>query len=343
VTRGTIHLTGIDFLKAASSLVVGAVALGFALASPSACSQPATVCQAQIGEGIVRYTVTSAASPASACANSTLPLAKNADVGTYAIGVESYPQNPTSTTTVPASIALQPEWLGARIEDAQLNAAVDPTLPASVQAAMANYPYASAAAVPQPPPQGTTADHPYAWAQFKSVTPDSAGVCQVQDMRSDLVYPDIPAHTANQQVASPLGYSANDGGIGPGQYEVASEMVPDQPATHVVYAWKNVRVYVTAGETGAQTYGDLTVTQDGCTVGYRVSILVPRVMCGTTNAAGDTVGDPTLCDPQADGPNNPNGSGINANIAPSCENIGTAANPDFECLPPLQDPLSQLQ
>ena len=251
--------------------------------------------------------------------------------------------NPTETNPVPASMALQPEWLGARIEDAQLNAAVDPTLSASVQAAMANYPYASAAAVPLPPPQATGSNYPYAWGQFKSVTPDSSGICAVPDMLSELEYPDIPPHTANQQIGSPLGQSAEDGGPGVGEYEVASESVPDQPATNVKYAWSNVRVYVSAAETGAQTYGDLTVTQDGCTIGYHVSILVPRVLCGTTNDAGATVGDPTLCDPNPDGINNPSGSGINANISPSCENIGTDANPDFECLPPLQDPLSQLQ
>jgi hypothetical protein len=326
------------FLAASSSLVIAAMA-------PSACSQPATLCKAQIGEGVVRYTIASPPSPAAACANSTLPLAPKSDTGTFAIGVETYPVDPTdpNAANTPASMAVQPEWVGARIEDAQLNAAVDPTLDPTVQAAMANYPYASAGAVPPPPPQGTTANYPYAWGQFESVTPDSDGICRVQDMVSDLQYPDIPAHTANQQIGSPIGQSAADGGPGVGQYVAASESVPDQSATHVKYAWSNVRVYVSAAQTGNQTYADLTVTQDGCSVSYHVSILVPRVLCGTTDASGNTVADPTLCDPNPDGPNNPSGSGINSNVTPSCENIGTDANPDFECLPPAQDPLSQLQ
>jgi hypothetical protein len=331
---------------ASSSLAAAAIALGFVLGAPTACSQPATLCKAEIGEGIALYTVTSPPSPAAACATSTLPFAMNADKGTFPIGVESYPVDPTNSNAAntPASMALQPEWIGARIEDAQLNAAVDPGLSASVQAAMASYPYASAAAVPQPPPQGTGTNYPYAFGQFESVFPDSSGICKVPNMVSDLTYPDIPAHTASQQVGSPIGQSAADGGPGIGQYVVAMESVPDQPATSVRYEWSNVRVYVSAAETGAQTYADLKVTQDGCSVSYHVSIMVPRVLCGTTDpTTGATVGDPTLCDPQPDGPNNPSGSGINTNIAPQCVNIGSANNPDFECLPPAQDPLSQLQ
>jgi len=338
VTRRSDIVRSVQFLTASSALVAAALA-------PSACNQPPTLCTAQIGEGIARYTIVTPPSPAAACASSTLPLAASSDPNTFAIGVESYPVNPTDPngTSTPASMALQPEWLGARLEDAQLNAAVDPALDSATQAAMANYPYASASAVPQPPPQGTSANYPYAWAQFKSRTPDSAGICQVQDMASELDYPDIPAHAANQQIGSPIGQTNADGSAGPGVYVVAGEAVPDQPATHVRYSWTNVRVYVSAAQTGNQTFGDLTITQDGCSVSYHVSILVPRVMCGTTDASGNTVADPTACDPQPNGPNNPSGSGINANVAPSCENIGTKDAPDFECLPPAQDPLSQLQ
>lgn len=331
-------MKGVHFLTAASALVL-------AVLTPSACNQPATRCTAELGEGIVRYTIVTPPAPAAACATSTLPLANGSDPNTFAIGVESYPANPTdpNATNVPASMALQPEWLGARIEDAQLNAATDSAQPPDVVTAMTSYPYGSASAVPQPPPQGTGANYPYAWAQFKSVFPDSAGVCAVQDMISELDYPDIPAHAAAQQISSPLGVVNSDGSAGPGTYVTSGEAVPDQPATHVKYSWTNVRVYVTAAQTGNQTFGDLTITQDGCSVSYHVSILVPRVMCAGTDAAGNTVADQTLCDPQPDGPNNLLGSGINENITPSCENIGTKANPDFECLPPAQDPLSQLQ
>jgi hypothetical protein len=176
------------------------------------------------------------------------------------------------------------------------------------------------------------------------VTPDSSGICKVADMTSDLQYPEIPAHMAGTQINSPLdpGNAASDGGPGVAEYYLQGESVPDQPATQVTYKWSNVRVYVSAAEDGAQTYGDLTATQDGCTMSYHVSIMVPRILCGTTDDAGTMVADPTLCDPN---PNqvNPSGSGINTLIAPSCENIGTTDNPDFECLPPAADSLSQLQ
>jgi hypothetical protein len=342
-------VNSVHFLTASSSLAAAGIALGLVLAGPSGCNQPATKCSAQGGEGIVRYTPVGTpagdgGAPA-ACANSTLPLGPNSNSGTFYIGVESYPVDPEDPNgpNTPASIALQPEWIGARIEDAQLNAAVDPTVDPSVLPVMANYPYASAADVPQPPPQGTGANYPYAWGQFESVAPDSAGICRVPNMLSDLVYPDIPAHTAAQQIGSPLGLTSEDGGPGNGTYELGGASVPDQPATHVTYAWSNVRVYVSAAETGVQTYGDLTITQDGCSAASHVSILVPRVPCGGTDDAGAPIADNTLCNPLPDGINNPSGSGINPAVAPSCENIGTADNPDFECLPPAQDPQSQLQ
>ena len=346
MTKEANILRSVPFLAAAlslaaSSLVVAAITLG----APSGCSQPATLCAMDPGEGIARYTFVS---QQGSCTGSALPSPSsmtNTNPGSFPIGVEGYPVSPVDPNgpNTPASMALQPEWLGARIEDAQLNAAAD--FDGGVQAAMANYPYASAAAVPSPPPQGTGANHPYAWGVFESVTPDSSGICRLPPMTSGpLTYPDIPAHTANQTISSPLdpGIPAEDGGPGVAEYVLAGESVPDQPATTVTYAWSNVRVYVSAAEDGAQTYADLTATQDGCTMTYHVSILVPRVLCGTTDDGGATIADPTLCNPL---PNsvNPNGSGINALISPSCENIGTTANPDYECLPPAQDPLEQLQ
>jgi hypothetical protein len=333
VNRGASVVKTLRFLTASSSLVVAVSALGFVLGAPSACSQPPTLCAVQPGEGIARYVVVS---KSSGCDSSTtLPGTTNADPGTFPIGLEGYPVDPTDPNgpTTPASMALQPEWLGARIEDAQLNAAVDPALSAADQAAMASYPYASAAAVPAPPPQGTGTDYPYAWGQFTTVTPDSSGICHLPDMTSALTYPDIPAHQANQSIGSPLGQPTY----------VNTGAVSDQPATQVTYKWTNVRVYVSAADDGTQTYADLTVIQDSCTISYHVSILVPRVLCGTTDAQGNAFPEPTLCDPNPDGVDNPSGSGINAQISPSCENIGSATNPDYECLPPAQDPLSQLQ
>jgi hypothetical protein len=324
--------------------VVAAIGLGFALGGPSACSQPAALCATTPGEGIARYTL---ASGSGTCPTSNLPLASatNPHPGSFPIGVEVYPVNPTDPngSTTPAAMALQPEWIGARIEDAVLNAAVDPSLSAATQAAMANYPYGDAAA-PLPPPQGTSTSHPYSWGQFTTVTPDSSGICHANLEVSLFTYPDVPAHTAQEQIDSPNidPGPAEDGGPGVAEYVVAGEKVPDQPATTVQYKWSNVRVYVTAAADGAQTYADLAATQDGCTMSYHVSIMVPRILCMGTDDAGTLGPDPTLCNPFANAVN-PSGSGINQTISPTCENIGTATDPDYECLPPSPDPLSQLQ
>ncbi len=60
--------------------------------------------------------------------SSALPNLPASDPSPFPIGVESYvptPSDPNAANEV-GSIALQPEWLGARVEDAQLNAATDP-------------------------------------------------------------------------------------------------------------------------------------------------------------------------------------------------------------------------
>jgi hypothetical protein len=331
VTKAGNTVRNVQILRASSSLALAAVALGLVLAGPSACSQPATVCAVTPGEGIARYTLVGTPQ-GSNCANTSLPWpgSQTPHIGGFAIGVEGYPANPSDPNgpNTPASMALQPEWIGARIEDAQLNAG------------MATYPYGAAGA-PAPPPQGTSTAQPFAFGQFTTVTPDSSGICHVPDMVSDLTYPDIPTHTASTPINSPNidpGNAAADGGPGIAEYVLACENVPDQPATTVSYKWSNVRTYVSAAADGAQTYASLTATQDGCTINYTVSIMVPRILC--TGADGNA--DQTLCDPN---PNaiNPSGSGINTQISPTCENIGTDTAPDYECLPPAQDPLSQLQ
>jgi hypothetical protein len=314
-------------LAVGSPLVAAAIALG----GPAACTQPPVRCHASGGEGIARYTIVGAApDPTGACAQVVLPGTSQADPATFPLGVESYvpsPADPNAESEV-SSLALQPEWIGARILDAQLNATQDPSL-ASSKATLTNYPYGTGTP-PAPPPNGPpSTNFPYAWGKFDHVYPDAAGICRVSQMAaSDMDYPDIPAHT---YLASPPD-------------PTSSTTVPESPETKVKYAWSNVRVYVSATAIGVQTFADLAVTQDGCAINYHVSILVPRIQCGTTDANNNTVADPTLCDPNPNGPNNPSGSGIAVGIKPSCENISTdPANPDFECLPPSDDPLSQLR
>ncbi len=111
--------------------------------------------------------------------------------------------------------------------------------------------------------------------------------------------------------------------------------VPDNPATTVTYTWSDVRVYVAATAVGLQTWGNLTVTQDSCTAKYSVSILVPRVLCANGNDS--TVEEDSLCSADANGIDNPFGSGIAEGIATKCTNLGSSDNPDYECLPEPPD------
>jgi hypothetical protein len=248
-----------------------------------------------------------------ACSSSTLPGTDSPDPATFPLGVESYvpsPADPNSANEV-NSMAIKAEWIGARIQDAQNNAGLD------------TYPYGTDAP-PDPPPTGApSTNFPFAWGAFDSVYPDSSGICHVSNMSvSKMTYPDIPQHPGTDA----------DGN---------ATTVPDQPETKVSYTWTNVRTYVAASAIGVQTYGELAITQDDCTIEYRVQILVPRVGCASAN--DPTKPDPTLCDPNPNGPNNPSGSGISEDVTPVCENISKdAANPDFECMPPVDDPRSNL-
>jgi hypothetical protein len=288
--------------------------LGVVLATPAACNQPQIRCTAALGEGIARYTVKGKV-PTS-CATSTLPGTTTPDPATFPLGVESYvpsPADPNAANEV-NSMAIKAEWIGARIQEAQAN--VD---------GFDNYPYLSQPA-PEPPPTGApSTNFPFAWGTFDSVYPDANGVCHVSTMSaSKMTYPDVPDHNQKDADGKPTGPE-----------------ISDQPQTAVEYAWTNVRTYVAASSIGVQTFGDLTITQDDCAISYRVSILVPRVQCAS--ADDPTRPDPTLCDPNPNGPNNPSGSGISEDVAPSCENISAdPANPDFECLPPAVDPRSDL-
>jgi hypothetical protein len=305
--RRTTSVNAKRILHVSSSLLV----LGVALATPAGCSQPPIRCTAALGEAIARYKVKGTV-PA-ACGASTLPGTAAADPATFPLGVESYvpsPADPNASSEV-NSMAIKAEWIGVRIQDAQNNAG------------LASYPYTGDP--PKPPPDGPpSTNFPYAWGKFDSVYPDEYGICTVSSMSaSSMDYPDIPSHPSTD---------ANGNAI----------TVPDQPDTKVKYAWSNVRTYVTASSIGVQTFANLSITQDACTISYIVSILVPRIQCASAN--DPTVADPTLCDPNPNGPNNPSGSGISEDVVPSCENISSdPANPDWECLPPASDPKANLQ
>ena len=304
------------------------------VASPSACSQPQVRCHALGGEGIARYALKGGVPSNPACANLLLPLLPSSDPSTFPLGVESYVPSPTDPNqqSEPGSLAIKAEWIGTRIAEANQASltSINPDL-ASQSAELSNYPYGAGKA-PDPPPTGApSTNFPYAWGAYDTVYPDpSTGLCTVTTMRaSDMDYPAIPAHNdCNSSDASCLNG-------GPADTTLAPTQVPAVPETKVKYAWSNVRTFVTPTSIGAQTFGDLAITQDGCTVNYHVSILVPRVQCNVTDANGNVIGnDAKLCDPNPDGLENPQGSGITPAVTPSCENIGTKDAPDWECLPP---------
>jgi hypothetical protein len=307
------------------------------LATPAGCSQPQVRCHASGGEGIARYALVGGVPSDAACANLNLPLLPNSDPSTFPFGVESYVPSPTDPNagSEPGSIAIKAEWIGNRIFEAEQASLplLNTSFTSDQYAELANYPYGTGKA-PDPPPTGApSTNFPYAWGAYDTVYPDpSTGLCQVTTMRaSDMDYPAIPAHQdCNENDSSCL-----TGGAPGDAADFPPTDVDAVPETKVKYAWSNVRTFVTPTSIGAQTFGDLAITQDGCTVSYHVSILVPRVQCNVTDDNGNVIGnDPKLCDPNPDGDENPQGSGITQAVTPSCENIGSKDNPDWECLPP---------
>jgi hypothetical protein len=335
VMRGTTPVNAKRSVNAKRIVQVAAslILLGLGFAAPAGCSQPPVRCTAELGEGIARFTVdraklkaippacqtdpTKAPFDSLPCVASTPDNIKsgicvsNPDPSSasgggvysqgsmFAIGVESYVPNPMdpNAPSEPTAMAIKAEWTGERIQG-YLNNFTD----------LPNYPYTGTP--PAPPPTGTGTNYPYAFGKFDSVYPDSSGMCAVSSIaNSSMTYPEVPSYS-----------------------DANGKPTPDLPSTKVTYAWSNVRVYVAASSLGVQTYANLTITQDACSIPYIVSILVPRVGCAS--AADSTQPDPKLCDPNPDGPHNPSGSGISEDVTPSCENIGTMDYPDFECLPP---------
>jgi hypothetical protein len=324
VMRGTTPVNAKRSVNAKRTVQVAAslLLLGLGFITPAGCSQPPVHCTAALGEGIGRFVVDKAklkggkipaacqTDPTKApfdslpCVADPVSCKNNPDVTTFEFGLESYVPNPMdpNAPSEPGSMAIKAEWIGQRIQN-YLGNFTDPTMD------LPNYPYTGTP--PAPPPTGTGTNYPYAFGKFDSVYPDSSGMCTVSNIaNSSMTYPEVPSYT-----------------------DANGNMTPDLPATKVTYAWSNVRTYVSAASIGVQTYANLTITQDGCTIPYIVSILVPRIGCAS--AADSTQPDPKLCDPNPDGPNNPSGSGISEAITPSCENVGTDMTPDFECLPPV--------
>ncbi|APR77796.1 Putative lipoprotein mlpA precursor [Minicystis rosea] len=82
------------------------------------------------------------------------------------------------------------------------------------------------------------------------------------------------------------------------------------------YEWKNLKFYVTAAAPGTQFTGDLTYTEDGCTIEYSAIGMWPAVYC--INEKGEA--DDTLCSPCPDSEaGRVYGSGINPDFPVKCD------------------------
>jgi hypothetical protein len=260
------------------------------------------------------------------------------------VGTEEYLPDQSSgaiTNSVHRSMAIEPLWVIARIQDAELNATADPML-AAQKDAFAAYPYTAANPSPKlPPDDPTSTDRPYAWGFFDTLYPDANGVCTATLNASDIVLPDIPAHT----------WTAYDYSTTPPS--PTTMMQDDQPETHLRYEWRNVQVVQKGPNVGQLAFADLTITRDGCQAQYHVALLSPQTTCNSTmtDANGNPLPDVSQCSPTAV-PDVPSptiaqlyGTGLPAgvpveckdlNAAPASADAGTAgggSTPDWECVP----------
>jgi hypothetical protein len=331
------------FLQAVPTL---ALAAGLALAQSGCESEPPIRCimqGSQTNDAIGQFTPVGtprvvAGAPANACDFQRLgqglpglflpPRQKGPNPMLLLHGFEAFSPSPTdpNQSNVPTALALKAEWIGDRIQDAQVNAATDMSLPAAMRAGFANYPYVNGGEPPPPPADPTNVNRPYAFGKFDSVYPDSSGICRATLTASEMDYPEVPTHAVIVGIP------------GDGSYASAPGTLGDMPATHVRYEWKNFRAVVTTESLGVEAFADVRITRDGCQADYQVSILSPRVPCTATDSMGNPLAPPmadrSLCNGSAT-PKNPLGSGITPSISPSvsCEQVGDPMSPDFECMP----------
>jgi hypothetical protein len=287
------------------------------LALVACADQPKNRCKVAPGLAVAHYTRQGA--PTGSCGGVVLPFRGES------IGMQAFVPDPTSVgaTDKPTTLTIKPSWLGERISEARDRAAADPAL-AAMSVALAAYPYASAADTP-PPADLQTTRRPYALGTFETVYPGDDGICSLARLNdSDLAYPAIPAHS------SPDPDDATK-----------TVMTPAAPATTVKYSWSHVRVIQVPQSPGTQTFADLTITRDGCSASYAAAILVPRVDCSATDAAGKVTANQEACNPS---PNSTNlfGSGISQGVPTICQDISQdpanpeqpdPMNPSFVCVP----------
>lgn len=142
--------------------------------------------------------------------------------------------------------------------------------------------------------------HPlYAFGKFNSVAPGSDNFCAATfDQPAEQDFSGVTE--IDPMTSSPKGMPAD---------------------VKITYAWKDVKLYVTAAAPGTQFSGDLTYTQNDCSVTYHAVGLWPAVDCGKyDDYTGDAIGtDPDSCLPEADtAAGRPVGSGINPDFPVEC-------------------------
>jgi hypothetical protein len=125
------------------------------------------------------------------------------------------------------------------------------------------------------PQLDTMAGHQvYALGKFTSKHPKN-DVCTVGTMSpAQLTLPALPEHETAWDDEQPFLVTDDDP-------EGANDIAPAQPAINAKAEWKNVRFYVTPGNTGTQFAGDLTFTLNGCVATYKAVGINSSSTCET--------------------------------------------------------------
>lgn len=273
-------------------VVAGALASSFL-----SCSQPKVECVAAHAGAFygfaAKYTPTGTPD---ACAQAILQPGDTIGFETYHPSKDTGdgPQADYATTIV----AVQADFLGITAKDKRSSGLGDPLDPLTPGNFNADTDPRCTGDMKDPGCHSYKEGHnAFAFGNFDSTEPDDSDFCKISTV------------TPAQQ-----------------NYPGADAMPPDQPdpidPLAVKYEWKNLSVYVTATSQGTQFEGDLTYTQDTCSVDYHVVGVWPGVGCLLDfDEMGNPIFQDSLCCPDAD-PNDANravGSGINPDFPVVCD------------------------
>jgi hypothetical protein len=241
-----------------------AIAPALGLLSLAGCNeQPEVQCFGALSSGApftVRYDLVEMVSPGT---GDTAGFCGSLTVGQ--VGVQTYVTNPDKPGDGINSVALQLNQMGLwMLKGRELRTQV-PVLDEMgnpVLDEMGNPTFTWEA----DPALDTTAGRTlYALGKFTSKHPKN-DVCTVGPMSAaQLTLPALPEHETAWDDEQP--YLVTDDETTDPAY--ANDLAPAQPAIDAKAEWKNVRFYVTPGNTGTQFAGELTFTLNGCVATYR--------------------------------------------------------------------------